>query len=91
MRYHLLTSDMIQIAGQKARHYGHSYVGSAHLLLALTRIPGLTEQLLRSAGMEPELTETMTQLFYGFGAADLPLPQGLSPEAKSILRGAARE
>ena len=91
MRYNLLTSDMIQIAGQKARHYGHSYVGSAHLLLALTKIPGLTGQLLRSAGLEPEMTESMTQLIYGFGAADLPLPQGLSPEARSILRGAARE
>ena len=91
MRYHILTTDMIQLAGRKARQYGHSYVGSAHLLLAMTRIPGGTGQLLESAGIRAETTEDMTQLLYGLGTADLPLPQGLSGEAKTILRGAAEE
>ena len=91
MRYHTLTTDMIQLAGRKAKQYGHSYVGSAHLLLAMTRIPGGTGQLLESAGIRAETTEDMTQLLYGLGTADLPLPQGLSGEAKTILRGAAEE
>jgi len=91
VRYHFLTTDMIQLAGRKARQYGHSYVGSAHLLLAMTRIPGGTVQLLESAGIGPETTEDMTQLLYGVGTADLPLPQGLSRDAKSILREAAEE
>ena len=91
MRYHFLTADLIQLAGRKARQYGHSYVGSAHLLLAMTKIPGGTGQLLESVGIGPETTEDMTQLMYGIGTADLPLPQGLSREAKCILRGAAEE
>jgi len=91
MRYHTLTADMIRLAGQRARQYGHSYVGSAHLLLAMTVQPGETGQLLRSAGIRPELTETMTQLLYGAGTPDLPLPQGLSREVRRILQGAARE
>jgi len=91
MRYHTLTADMIQLAGQKARLHGHSYVGSAHLLLAMAVQPGEAGQLLRSAGIQPELAETVLQLIYGMGTPDLPLPQGLSREAKAILRGAAVE
>ena len=91
MRYHGLTVDLIQRSGQKARKFGHSYVGSAHLLTALAEVPGGTGQFLRSLGLNPELTETMTRLFYGMGTPDLPLPQGLTINARQILRGAARE
>ena len=91
MRYHMLTSDLIQRAGQKARSLGHSYVGSVHLLLVMAREPGSTGQLLRLLGVDPDLTEAMTQLLYGAGTPDLPLPQGLTWEARGILRGAAQE
>ena len=91
MRYHMHTVELIRLAGQKARTLGHSYVGSAHLLLALTQQTGSTGQLLRSAGVDPVLTEEMTFLFFGAGTPDLPLPQGLSHGAKGILRGAAKE
>ena len=36
MRYHASTEALLQTAARKARDLGHSYVGSAHLLLALT-------------------------------------------------------
>ena len=91
MRYHTLTAELIQQAGQKARDLGHSYVGSVHLLLVIAREPGLTGQLLRLLGVDPDLTEAMAQLLYGAGTPDLPLPQGLTREAKEILRTAARE
>ena len=91
MRYHTMTAEMILQAGQKARSLGHSYVGSIHLLLAMAQEPGSTGQLLRMAGVDPELTESMAQLQYGAGTPDLPLPQGLTGEAKGILREAARE
>ena len=64
MRYHMLTAELIRQSGEKARRYGHSYVGSAHLLLALTRQPGSAGQLLRFAGVDPVLTEKMALLFY---------------------------
>ena len=91
MRYHLQTQELICLAGQKARSMGHSYVGSAHLLLALALQPGIPGQLLRCAGVDPVLTEEMTLLFFGAGTANLPLPQGLSHGARGILRSAVRE
>ena len=91
MRYHTLTSDLIQRAAQKARSFGHSYVGSAHILLALAGEPGMAGQVLRLLGMDQELTEAMAQLLYGAGTPDLPLPQGLSREARALLYQAARE
>ena len=91
MRYHVLMADLIQRSARKARELGHSYVGSAHILLELAREPGAAGQVLRQLGVEPELTESMAVLLYGSGTPDLPLPQGLSRNARNLLRQAARE
>ena len=91
MRYHALTVELIQTAAQKARSLGHSYVGSEHLLLAMAESGGGMGLVLRQAGLDPGLTQALAQLLYGAGTADLPLPQGLTREARNILRCAARE
>ena len=91
MRYHALTAELIRQSGEKARRFGHSYVGSAHLLSALADQPGGTGQFLRSLGLDPRLTQTMACLFYGMGTAGLPLPQGLSSNFRRILHLASRE
>ena len=91
MRYHTSTEALIQAAARKARDLGHSYVGSVHLLLALTLEAGDMGLVLRQLGVEPELTEALAQLLYGAGTPDLPLPQGLTEEARLLLRDAARE
>ena len=91
MRYDVPAEDMIQRAGAEARHLGHSYVGSAHLLLALCVGEGTAGRLLKTLGISAELTRSMTSLLYGTGAPGLPLPQGLTSSARKILRGAARE
>ena len=91
MRYESEMLDIIRIAGKKAKELGHGYVGSGHLLLALTHQKGAAGQLLRGFGMEPGRTEALMTALYGRGIPDLPLPQGLTPEARRILRGAARE
>ena len=91
MRYHMLTAELVQKAGQRARAMGHSYVGSAHLLLALCASPGPAGQLLRGLGVEPELTRKAAGILYGEGTPELPLPQGLSREAAGLLRAAAEE
>ena len=81
MRYHMLTSELIRSSGRKARQFGHSYVGSVHLLAALAEQPEGVGQFLRSMGLDPQLTETMARLFYGMGRPDLPLPQGVTGNA----------
>ena len=89
MHYDILTSDLIQRAAQLARTLGHSYVGSAHLLLVMAREPGAAGQTLRLLGMDSDLTEAMARLLYGMGTPELPLPQGLTGESRALLRGAA--
>ena len=86
MRYHPTTEALLQTAARKARDLGHSYVGSAHLLLALTLEAGDMGLVLRQLGVEPELTEALALLLYGAGTPDLPLPQGLTEEARALLR-----
>ena len=91
MRYHMLTADLIQDSARIARSMGHSFVGSAHLLGALLGSPGQTGQLLRSSGVDPGLTRTLTALCYGAGTPELPLTQGMTPRVRRILAEAARE
>ena len=91
MRYEPESVELINAAHKKAKELGHSYVGSAHLLLALVSQNGSAGQILKGFGLDATVTEDMTALLYGKGAAKLPIPQGLSSDAKQILRGAARE
>ena len=82
---------LIRSAARQARTMGHSFVGSAHLLVALSDGRDLSGQLLRGAGLESRLARDMLLLLYGQGNAALPLPQGFSGQARRILRGAGYE
>ncbi|MBQ4600692.1 MAG: ATP-dependent Clp protease ATP-binding subunit [Oscillospiraceae bacterium] len=70
---------------------GHSYVGSIHLLLALTESRGLPGILLYTAGLDAETGIRLAGVICGTGTAGLPLPQGFTVQAKRILRGAVQE
>ncbi len=91
MHYGQSTQRLLRCAGGKAQKLGHSYVGTAHLLLALLEQPELPGQLLRGAGMVLSLTEQMAVVLYGAGTAGLPLPQGLSGQARRVLTAAVEE
>ena len=91
LRYDLETTELIRSAGQKAKEMGHGYVGSAHLLLAMTQNRGFAGNILRGFGLDGAVAEDMTVIMYGKGTPHLPLPQGLSPQLRGILRCAARE
>ena len=91
MRYESGSLELIRAAGQKARSLGHSYVGSAHLLLAMAEFRGDVGSILRGFGLDPVLAGEMTMILYGRGTPELPLPQGLTPGLRRILRGAASE
>ena len=82
---------LLKTAAQKARSMGHSYVGSAHILLALSQNTGMAQHLLYGAGLTDTLLDSVAQLLYGVGTPDLPLPQGLTAHARRILRSAALE
>ena len=91
MRYDTGSLDLIRNAGKKAREMGHSYVGSAHLLLAMAEEEGSSGRILRLFGLQSDMAADMASILYGRGTPRMPLPQGLSLGAKRILRGAARE
>ena len=91
MRYDDRAMELLAASGGFARTLGHSYVGSAHILLALSCSPGLAGLLLRSSGMQTQLLEGAVRLLHGSGSQALPLPQGWTVQARKILRGAALE
>ncbi len=80
------------LAAKEARSLGHSYVGSEHLLLALSlQRDTFSGVLLRCSGADTDLLRNLALATGGRGAEGLPLPQGFTPGARSILRQAARD
>ena len=91
MRYGPAAVNLILAAGRHARSLGHSYVGSVHFLLALVEENGISGRILRGIGIYPALIRDMAVVLHGIGTPELPLPQGLTREARHILRGDAGE
>ncbi|MBR4132068.1 MAG: ATP-dependent Clp protease ATP-binding subunit [Oscillospiraceae bacterium] len=79
--------QFIRNAGLFAKALGHSYVGSEHLLLALCA-DDRTGTILENCGLSFSRAVEQIERLQGRGAA-LPLPQGLTPEAKEALSSGA--
>ena len=91
MRYSPKSRELILSAAAHARAMGHSYVGSGHMLLSLSALPGMPGNLLRCAGMEENLLRMLMETLYGSGTPGLPLHQGMTGKLRKILRLAASE
>ena len=91
MGYAPQAANLITAAAGFARFMGHSFVGSAHLLLALLKCPGWVSALLRNLGADPVLLQDLTLVSYGWGHGGLPLQQGFSDDVCHILEIAGRE
>ena len=91
MGYEPRSTQLLCQAAAEARKMGHSYVGSEHLLLAMSEQDGWEGQLLRSCGMDGQVLRMIVTALYGRGTPDLPLPQGLSRGAQQLLQNAGRE
>lgn len=92
VRYGENAKHTLICAAALARLYGHSYVGSEHLLLALLSQEGsYASSVLKKAGLRLCSARSLTVLCSGVGSPGSPLPQGLSSDAAEILRGAALE
>ena len=59
MRYSTQTQHILLSAAQIAKEFGHGYVGSAHLLLALLQEKSTAGQILRSFGLSSRTMENM--------------------------------
>ena len=91
MRYSTDAQRVLRSAAGKARSFGHSYVGTAHLLVSLLYGTGLSGQLLRSAGLDPNQAEDLLAQLCGRGAKESPLYQGYSPQVRQVLQQAQLE
>ncbi len=91
MRYSVQTQKLLLSAAHIARDFGHGYVGSAHLLIAMAKGTDTAGRLLQSAGVEAKLAQQLSAVLYGVGTPGLPLPQGFSGQMRQILRSAGRE
>ena len=90
-QYGIDAQKILQIAAEKARGLGHSYVGTAHLLMALMQTDGCAGKILRGAGVDMETLWCMTVVLYGRGTPGLPLPQSFSNQTRKVLKDASRE
>ena len=78
-------------AQEQALRLGHSYVGSEHLLLALSQGSGDPAcAALNRAGATPQALRTAIAAQVGTGAPGPALHQGLTPACCRIIRSAAQ-
>ncbi len=81
--------DILKNAGFLARQMGHSYVGSEHILLALSAQPECeAAKVLASNDVSYLRLLELLQRIRGQGEGMLPLPQGLSKGARDLIRTA---
>ncbi len=90
MRYDEQAQRVIRACAVWSRRLGHSYVGSLHLLLAISDSPTTEGLYLRVWGAEPLRLTAFAEDLWGRGTAQLPLPQGFTRTVKLILTNAVR-
>ena len=81
----------IEKAQECAGEFGHSYVGTEHLLLGIAReSEGLGARVLRTAGLDEAFLAELLEKENGRGTPGAPL-QGLSPRCKRAVELAAAD
>ncbi len=91
MRYTQETEKLLRRSASFARSMGHSFVGTAHFLLALHAQPGGAGVLLRSLQLRESLLWDLTAAIYGLGQRGSPVTQGFTRDAKRVLFLAGRD
>lgn len=91
MRLSAAAERTLKQAGNIAIDLGHSFVGTVHILLSLSRETGTVWRVLRQLGFDEEIARMLVQLRFGCGQDGLPLPQGFTPNARRLIDGGGRE
>ena len=74
-----------------AAGWGHSYVGTEHLLLAMWGEPSPDGGILPRRGVDPDRLRAALLARTGKGSAGAAIPQGLTPRARLLMGRAAEE
>ena len=82
----------LTLAQEAAGSFGHSYIGSEHLLLGLLREEeGLAHRVLTEYGLTDEMILSVLRRSVGAGLAGTAPSQGLTPRAKGVVELAVSE
>lgn len=81
--------ELITLAAECAGMWGHTYVGSEHLLLAMAKMSSCTGgQILKAHGVTVRKTETWLEYIVGRGTPCRMTESDLTPSCVNILTGA---
>ena len=83
---------VIKISEDVAKEFGHNYIGTEHLLVALLREgTGVAYKILDSFGVTEDLLLEKIEELIGFGIVENNQMLGLTPRAKRVLETAFNE
>ncbi len=75
----------LALAQQIAGEFGHSYIGSEHLLLGLLKEGGTAAKALAACNVTEEALAGEIETLSGRGTPDQTAPQGMTPRTKRII------
>ena len=76
---------------EEARGFGHRYLGTEHLLLALTAEPGLAGTTLAELGVSEHGVRVAIERIIGRGRSADSATLGITPRTKRVLEAAVRD
>jgi hypothetical protein len=83
--------SLLPTAQVHARRFRHRYLGTEHLLLALTENPGLAGTTLRRLGIDADRVSRLIRELVGEGHSSETAALGISPRTKRVLEAAGHE
>lgn len=85
-RFTQRAEHVLELAQETAGAFGHSYIGSEHLLAGLLKeSSGVAARVLDECGMTIEKVEKVIEEVAGRGEPDPSAPQGMTPRTKRII------
>ena len=76
---------------EEARAFGHRYLGTEHLLLALSAEPGLAGVTLAELGVSDRVVRDSIERIIGRGRSGEGATLGITPRTKRVFEGAVKE
>jgi hypothetical protein len=83
--------EVVARALAEARAFGHRYLGTEHLLLALTSDRGLAGATLAALGVTERAVRDSIERIIGRGRSGEGAALGITPRTKRVLEAAAKE
>jgi ATP-dependent Clp protease ATP-binding subunit ClpC len=83
--------EVVARALAEARGFGHRYLGTEHLLLALSAQRGLASTALADLGVTERVVRDAIEQIIGRGRAGALATVGITPRTKRVLEAAVKE